>query len=281
VPRRVEAQRPDALSLSTPSDALPGPLEVALSLTGQKPALIVLDYLERMKPESSGHKRDQSWNWIGAICGDLVRLAKRHELALWTAGQVNRSGLSSEQIDLSQIQGSIKHAQEASVVLGLSRVGASENNEEKVIFRFDLLKNRHGRNPGTPAFVEADLRKMWMGQEAVDEPLGEDSPQGAQADDTGAASSDAEAVFASVFSSGEPVTYFDLQKAIAKQLGIGERDRRATELARKLAKDWHDSGRVKIEELGRGRVRITPITGAVAGTANPDERQAGDDPVSA
>lgn len=130
-----------------------------ISLTGWKPDVIVLDYMERMKPNEQGLRRDQSWAWQGAIAQDLVRLAKRHNILVWTAIQTNRSGLNSPVLDSSMAQGSIQHLQEAAAVVAmLQRDHPTDENKKAMEFR--SLKMRHSPKDGKSVILEADLRKM-------------------------------------------------------------------------------------------------------------------------
>ncbi len=128
------------------------------NLTGVKPRVMCLDFMERMKPnDAASFKKDASWNWIGAIATDLVRLAKRHKMLIWTAAQTNRSGLNSRDIDLDQTQGSIKHLQEASAVISMLKVPSEDS---QVALKFKPIKMRSSKGDYAARWVKADLSKM-------------------------------------------------------------------------------------------------------------------------
>jgi hypothetical protein len=145
------------------SDDIEGMIGRYINLYGWKPDVVVIDFMERMRPTVSGHQRDQTWNWYGAIAADLIRFAKRTNLLVWTAGQTNRSGLNtkSEQ-SMSQAQGSIKHLQECSAVISM-RQRSDFDNEKKPdmrILEFLALKMRHSKRPENCILVESNLGKM-------------------------------------------------------------------------------------------------------------------------
>jgi len=125
---------------------------------GWRPDVVIIDFMERMKPTVSGVKRDQSWNWLGYIAKDLVRMAKRNNWLIWTAGQSNRKGLDpTEKQNLYHAQGSIQHLQEAALVVGMRQVDELYVDEETKILQFTPLKMRHSKRPGAPIYVEAKL----------------------------------------------------------------------------------------------------------------------------
>ena len=129
-----------------------------VNLLGWKPDVLVLDFMERMKPCDSGYRRDAVWDWIGAIAKDLKRFAKRHNILVWTAAQVNRSGLYKEaEIGLEMAQGSIKHLQESDCTIGMKQKHISH---DKIVMEFTSLKQRHSRMAHKPVYLECDLGRM-------------------------------------------------------------------------------------------------------------------------
>jgi archaellum biogenesis ATPase FlaH len=129
---------------------------------GWRPDVVVIDFMERMKPTVTGVKRDQSWNWLGYIAKDLVRMAKRNNWLVWTAGQTNRRGMNEmEEQSLSHAQGSVQHLQEAALVVSMRQINqfSLEDNEdnEKTLLQFKPLKMRHSKKPGSAVMVEATL----------------------------------------------------------------------------------------------------------------------------
>ena len=129
-----------------------------VNLMGWKPDVLILDFMERMKPNESGVSRDKEWNWLQAISQDLSRFAKKHNVLVWTAAQTNRSGLGKDRaMSLDMAQSSIKHLQEATVVVGMRQ---EEVSDEKVVMEFTSLKQRHSKRSARPVYVECDLSKM-------------------------------------------------------------------------------------------------------------------------
>lgn len=151
--------------LETPREIDANELEALISrkiLTlGWKPHVLVIDFMERMKPIVTGVKRDQSWNWYGAIAQDLVRLSKKLDILIWTAGQTNRSGLNAKELDLSMAQGSIKHLQEASAVIAMHQADNVDLKDPDVkVLAFKSLKARQSKRLGATVYVKARLGKL-------------------------------------------------------------------------------------------------------------------------
>jgi replicative DNA helicase len=129
-----------------------------VNLIGWKPDVLILDFMERMKPCDAGYARDKEWNWLGAISRDLSRFAKRHNILVWTAAQTNRSGMmKGATMGLEMAQASTKHLQEATVVIGMNQ---HEVGEDKIAMEFSSLKQRHSRGSFRPVMLECDLSKM-------------------------------------------------------------------------------------------------------------------------
>jgi hypothetical protein len=143
-----------------------------VNLIGWKPDVLILDFMERMKPCERGFSRDQVWDWLGAIARDISRFAKRNNILVWTAAQTNRSGLGKgREMSLDMAQASIKHLQEATVVIGMKQ---AEIGNDKVVMEFTSLKQRHSRRSARPVFLEVDLSKMSITNTEWDEECSDD-----------------------------------------------------------------------------------------------------------
>lgn len=143
------------------TDELEADMEKWISLKGWKPDVLILDYMERMKPNVSGFKRDQSWEYIGAVASDLVRFAKRKNLLIWTAAQTNRGGSTAKVVTLEHGQGSFKHFQEAAAVISIQQDKIGGTSEDKKIgITFRVQKLRHSANKKQAVTLECDLSKM-------------------------------------------------------------------------------------------------------------------------
>jgi len=131
------------------------------ALYGWMPKVICLDYMGRMKPNEAGYDRAQEWVWLGGVATDLVHLAKKYNMLIWSAIQTNRSGLNSKEITIEQMQGSIRHLQEASTIVALKQtmVQATAEEGEEIGMTIYNLKMRHGKR-GKPVTVKINLDKM-------------------------------------------------------------------------------------------------------------------------
>ncbi len=133
-----------------------------VNLIGWKPHVLVLDFIERMKPNDSGYSRDRVWDWLGAISRDLSRFAKRHNMLIWTAAQTNRSGYAKDPkrkipMGLDMAQGSVKHLQEAAAIIAMRQ---EELPDEKIVIELTDLKQRFAKRSKRSVFLECDLSRM-------------------------------------------------------------------------------------------------------------------------
>ena len=141
-----------------------------VNLLGWKPDVLVLDFIERMRPCDSGYSRDRVWDWLGAISRDLSRFAKRHNILVWTAAQTNRSGYGrdpkkQDPLSLEMAQGSVKHLQEAASIIGMRQQELPGN---KIVMELADLKQRFSKRTKRNIFLEVDLSKMQMTNEEVE-----------------------------------------------------------------------------------------------------------------
>ena len=138
-------------------------------LTGWKPKVLVLDFMERMRPNKTGYRRDQEWTWLQAIAEDLKRFATRHSILIWTACQTNRAGLSAKHLSLDMSQGSIRYLQEASLVAGGQQKEVTKaDGTEQIVLEFTNLKMRHGKKTFKPIRLLADLATMTITKEEIE-----------------------------------------------------------------------------------------------------------------
>jgi KaiC/GvpD/RAD55 family RecA-like ATPase len=133
-----------------------------VNLLGWKPDVLVLDFIERMRPCDSGYSRDRVWDWLGAISRDLSRFAKRHNILVWTAAQTNRSGFGRDPkkrdpLSLEMAQGSVKHLQEAACIIGMRQ---QELSDEQIVMEMVDLKQRFAKRSKRSVFLEVDLSRM-------------------------------------------------------------------------------------------------------------------------
>jgi replicative DNA helicase len=153
-----------------------------VNLLGWKPDVLVLDFIERMKPCDSGYSRDRVWDWLGAISRDLSRFAKRHNILVWTAAQTNRSGFGKDPkkrdpLSLEMAQGSVKHLQEAASIIGMRQ---QEISDDEIVMELVDLKQRFAKRSKRSVFLAVDLSKMNITNNVVnmDTCEVEDEPRG-------------------------------------------------------------------------------------------------------
>ena len=110
------------------------------------PDVLVIDYLDCITINN------QKEGWVNdiAIINELEHLAQKHNLAIWSAVQANRSGINRE-LELSNISGSISKAQKATLILALSR---NEVQQQDNTADIRVLKNRTG-------LKRASLNCLW------------------------------------------------------------------------------------------------------------------------
>lgn len=110
-----------------------------LSQAGIAPDLVIIDYLDLMKPHrtySSEHAE------IDAITKGIVGFASEFDTSVWTATQMNRSGMVSETPDEAGMAGYIGKQYHADMVLWM--VQTREEKEDEAM-RLWVSKNRNGR----------------------------------------------------------------------------------------------------------------------------------------
>lgn len=131
-----------------------------INIDGWKPDVVIIDYMERMKPTVSA-ERGKTWTWLGYIAKDLVRMAKRGNYLVWTAGQTNRAGYDSKaEQSVTHTQGSIQHIQEAAFACNMRKVKYPNADENTDILQFKPIKVRHYKGSHEPIYVEARLGHM-------------------------------------------------------------------------------------------------------------------------
>lgn len=109
-----------------------------LEATGWRPDLIIVDYLDLLKPLTN---YQDEYADLGSIAKDLRGLAGDLQIPVWSATQGNRSGMQMEVMDIEHISDSLKKAQIADVLLAMCA-----NREERAmdVIRIFGAKNRNG-----------------------------------------------------------------------------------------------------------------------------------------
>ena len=132
------------------------------NIYGWAPDVIVIDYMERMAPVNKVGK-ETSWIYMGEIARDLCHLAKRRNIAIWSAIQTNRWGLSigtkhgPKELSAEMAQGSIQHLQEVTAVVSLHIL---KETASKQVIEFKPLKMRESRLLPKPIKLVCNLETM-------------------------------------------------------------------------------------------------------------------------
>jgi len=103
------------------------------------PGLVIVDYGDLIKPESSG--KDEKRHQLETIYEELRGLAQLCECPLWTASQTNRSGLNAEVITMESISEAFNKCFVADLIFSISRTIEDKNTNTGRIF---IAKNRNG-----------------------------------------------------------------------------------------------------------------------------------------
>lgn len=145
------------------TDYIEGVVAKYTNLYGWKPDVIVIDYMERMRPTVSGVRRDQSWNWLKYIAQDIVRMSKRGNYLVWTAAQLNRSGYDSKaEMSLAHAQGSMMHLQEVDFIAIMRKIRQTDPTSKMDLLQFACRKARSAKADQSTLYVEADLSRMYI-----------------------------------------------------------------------------------------------------------------------
>jgi len=106
---------------------------------GIEPDLIIVDYGDLIKPESSS--KDEKRHQLETIYEELRGMAQEHECPLWTASQTNRSGINAEVITMESISEAFSKCFVADFIATVSRTIEDKNNNTGRMF---VAKNRNG-----------------------------------------------------------------------------------------------------------------------------------------
>jgi len=110
----------------------------ARSQEGIVPDLIIIDYLDLMKPHREYHSEHAE---IDAITKGIIGFAAEFDVAVWTATQLNRAGMVSETPDEAGMAGYVGKQYHADIVLWLAQ---TKEEKEEELMRIWVSKNRNG-----------------------------------------------------------------------------------------------------------------------------------------
>lgn len=129
----IKEYPPDAATVGT----LKGHLR-QLSGIGVIPDLVIVDYLDLIKPHRNYHTQHEE---LDAITKALRGLAVEFATRVWTATQLNRSGMGMETPDETSIAGAVSKLFTADVSLFMAQ---TKEEREDAIMRILVAKNRNG-----------------------------------------------------------------------------------------------------------------------------------------
>tara|TARA_A100001015_G_scaffold310187_1_gene411087 strand:- start:4884 stop:6260 length:1377 start_codon:yes stop_codon:yes gene_type:complete len=110
-----------------------------LTNRGFKPDMIIVDYADLIKPESSS--KDEKRHQLETIYEELRGISQSHSCPIWTASQTNRSGLNAEVITMESISEAFNKCFVADFIFSVSRTVRDKNTNGGRIF---VAKNRNG-----------------------------------------------------------------------------------------------------------------------------------------
>ena len=114
-----------------------------LTHQGFVPDLVIVDYLDLVKPHRIYHEKHTEQD---AVVKALRGVSKSIDTRIWSAGQLNRGGLSMETPDESAIAGGISRLFTCDIAIFMAQT--IEEREEEIM-RLIISKNRNGRTGKT------------------------------------------------------------------------------------------------------------------------------------
>lgn len=109
-----------------------------LASIGVKPGLVIIDYLDLMKPHRHYHDINQEQASIAKACRGM---AKSFDTRVWSALQLNRGGMVQETPDESGLAGSISRMYTADALIIMAQ---NKEEREDNVMRLFMKKNRNG-----------------------------------------------------------------------------------------------------------------------------------------
>lgn len=121
-------------------------------LDGFVPALIVVDYLDELRP-SADHRRQEKRHQHRGIAQDLVGLAKTRNAAVSTMTQTNREALEKKRVTLKYIGEDYGKVQVSDLVYALCQT-QEEYEKQQMRIRWLKKRDRGGKGQEVPCFVD-------------------------------------------------------------------------------------------------------------------------------
>lgn len=124
---------------------------------GKKIDLVVIDYLELMKPNASAERnRREMRHTYGAMGKELRAVAVGMEIPILTAWQVNREGSDCHNVELRHVSESWEIIKHADLIVALQQTDGERDNR---VMRLRLLKQRESTER-PQVYLHCDLDRM-------------------------------------------------------------------------------------------------------------------------
>ena len=130
---------------------------------GFKPDLVVIDYLGICSSQRVRNSAANSYTILGSVAEEIRSLGQEYDIPILTAVQINRSGIESSDMDMTDTSDSMKIVHALDLYFGLIRTDELDELGQVLV---KVLKNRYGNSNGR-FVLGVDLSKsQWYNVEA-------------------------------------------------------------------------------------------------------------------
>jgi len=136
---------------------------------GKKIDLVVIDYLELMRPNGGVNQRQQMRHAYGALGKELRAVAVGMGVPVMTAWQINREGSDTHNVELRHISESWDVVKHSDMILGIQQ---SDGERDNRMMRLRVLKQRESTER-QQVYLHADLNRMIIREGTPEEALHE------------------------------------------------------------------------------------------------------------
>lgn len=142
--------------------ATPNVIDAFIETLTQKdlrPDVIILDYLNLLKPSNHHHYAEKQYIQVGYITKEVRGLSTKHRIPIFSATQSNRSGYENTETSLANISQSTAVAEDADFVVGAYRFDEDMING---ILRLNVIKSRLGGKNYPPHQYQIDKDTLFL-----------------------------------------------------------------------------------------------------------------------
>ena len=142
--------------------ATPSVIDASLETLTQKnmkPDVIILDYLNLLKPSNHHQYGEKQYIQVGYITKEVRGLSVKHKIPIFSATQSNRSGYENTETSLANISQSTAVAEDADFVVGAYRYDEDVING---ILRLNIIKSRLGGKNYPPHQYQIDKDTLFL-----------------------------------------------------------------------------------------------------------------------